>query len=201
MGGVVRVGWRITSEVRWDQSHLIPLSSHQAPKNYFAAQGSTVQHSPVHEVQCNTVHWSVLQWKADQERWCESVSVAQWWAALRLTAVRVWVWPSGQLWEYECGPVGISLFDSSPAVMGGGRLLRLDSRRNTTAWTVIEIQVIEVLWFLVVMGFSCEGCDPTGDLWLYTVFYWAFFTAYTAANTGVFLPSLIQEPRVRHPAV
>ena len=35
MGGAERVGWRITS-VRWDQSHLIPLSSHQAPKNYFA---------------------------------------------------------------------------------------------------------------------------------------------------------------------
>ena len=36
MGGAVRVGRRITLEVRWDQSHLIPLSSHQAPKNYFA---------------------------------------------------------------------------------------------------------------------------------------------------------------------
>ena len=36
MGGAVRVGWRITSEVRWDQSHLIPLSSQQAPKSYFA---------------------------------------------------------------------------------------------------------------------------------------------------------------------
>ena len=36
MGGAERVGRRITSEVRWDQSHLIPLSSHQAPKNYFA---------------------------------------------------------------------------------------------------------------------------------------------------------------------
>ena len=36
MGGVVRVGRRITTGVRWDQSHLIPLSSHQAPKSYFA---------------------------------------------------------------------------------------------------------------------------------------------------------------------
>ena len=36
LGGAERVGWRITSEVRWDQSHLIPLLSHQAPKNYFA---------------------------------------------------------------------------------------------------------------------------------------------------------------------
>ena len=36
MGGAERVGWRITSEVRWDQSHLIPLSSHQASKRYFA---------------------------------------------------------------------------------------------------------------------------------------------------------------------
>ena len=32
----MRVGRWITSEVRWDQSHPIPLSSHQAPKNYFA---------------------------------------------------------------------------------------------------------------------------------------------------------------------
>ena len=36
MGGAERVGQRITSEVRWDQSHLIPLSSNQAPKSYFA---------------------------------------------------------------------------------------------------------------------------------------------------------------------
>ena len=36
MGGAERVGRRITSEVRWDQSHLIQLSSHQAPKSYFA---------------------------------------------------------------------------------------------------------------------------------------------------------------------
>ena len=36
MGGAVRVGRRLKLEVRWDQSHLIPLSSHQAPKNYFA---------------------------------------------------------------------------------------------------------------------------------------------------------------------
>ena len=32
----LRVGRRITSEVRWDQSHIIPLLSHQAPKNCFA---------------------------------------------------------------------------------------------------------------------------------------------------------------------
>ena len=37
MGGAERVGRQITSEVRWDQSHLIPRSSHQAQKNYFAA--------------------------------------------------------------------------------------------------------------------------------------------------------------------
>ena len=36
MGGAERVGRRLTSEVRWDQSHLIPLLSHQAPKSYFA---------------------------------------------------------------------------------------------------------------------------------------------------------------------
>ena len=36
MGGAVRVQWRVTSKVRWDQSHLMPLSSHQAPKSYFA---------------------------------------------------------------------------------------------------------------------------------------------------------------------
>ena len=36
MGGAVRVGRRKTSELRWDPSHLIPLSSHQAQKNYFA---------------------------------------------------------------------------------------------------------------------------------------------------------------------
>ena len=36
MGGAERVGRRIKSEVRWDQSHHIPLSSHQALKNYFA---------------------------------------------------------------------------------------------------------------------------------------------------------------------
>ena len=36
MGGAVRMGRWLTSEVRWDQSHLIPLSSQQAPKSYFA---------------------------------------------------------------------------------------------------------------------------------------------------------------------
>ena len=36
MGEAERVGQRITSEVRWDQSHLIRLSSNQAPKGYFA---------------------------------------------------------------------------------------------------------------------------------------------------------------------
>ena len=36
MGGAERVVWRIISEVRWDQYHLIPLLSHQAPKSYFA---------------------------------------------------------------------------------------------------------------------------------------------------------------------
>ena len=36
MVGAERVGWRITSEVRRDQSQLIPLSSHQAPTSYFA---------------------------------------------------------------------------------------------------------------------------------------------------------------------
>ena len=55
MGGVERVGRRITSEVRWDQSHLIPLSSHQAPKNYFACSvPSTVYSVPstLYSVQC-----------------------------------------------------------------------------------------------------------------------------------------------------
>ena len=37
MGGAERVGRRITSEVRWDQSHLIPVSSHQAPKRYLSS--------------------------------------------------------------------------------------------------------------------------------------------------------------------
>ena len=36
MGGAERVGRQITSEVRWDQCHRIPLSSRQAPKSYFA---------------------------------------------------------------------------------------------------------------------------------------------------------------------
>ena len=36
MGGAVKVGRHVTSEVRWDQSQLIPLSSQQAPKSYFA---------------------------------------------------------------------------------------------------------------------------------------------------------------------
>ena len=36
MGGVERVVRLITQEVRWDQSHLIPLLSHEGPKSYFA---------------------------------------------------------------------------------------------------------------------------------------------------------------------
>ena len=36
MCGAERVGRRITLEVRWYQSHLIPLSSHQASKRFFA---------------------------------------------------------------------------------------------------------------------------------------------------------------------
>ena len=40
MGGAERVGWWITSDVRWDQSHLIPLLSHQAPKSYFASSAN-----------------------------------------------------------------------------------------------------------------------------------------------------------------
>ena len=46
MGWAERVGRRITSEVRWDQSHHIPLLSHQAPKNYFAGKSRTASEVP-----------------------------------------------------------------------------------------------------------------------------------------------------------
>ena len=36
IGVMERVGWLVTLELMWDQSHLIPHSSHQAPKSYFA---------------------------------------------------------------------------------------------------------------------------------------------------------------------
>ena len=49
MGGAERVGRRITSEVRWDHSHLIPLSAHQASKSsptFFPPQNPSHQLPP-----------------------------------------------------------------------------------------------------------------------------------------------------------
>ena len=57
MGGAERVGWLLTLEVRWDQSHLIPLLSHQAPKSNFALFYPESPHPPgggaVNDAECN----------------------------------------------------------------------------------------------------------------------------------------------------
>ena len=49
MGGVVRVGQRVTSEVRCDQSHLVTLSSHQVGKRKFTYLFNTL---PLNSLKC-----------------------------------------------------------------------------------------------------------------------------------------------------